>query len=133
MKLGLLSPLAVLTASLIMLAVIAAAPVNAAPPEVYHTVVFWLKPDTSAAKIDEITGSIKAMEKLPMVEKVIVGTPIMSERTVVDDSFSIAFTMTFKDEASLRAYNADPHHKKVSSEVTLPHVVRGLIYDYKSQ
>jgi len=61
-----------------------------------------------------------------------VGTPIMSERDVVDDSFSVAFTMTFKDEAALKAYNADPDHKR-SSAMTLPHVVRGIIYDYTGQ
>jgi hypothetical protein len=72
------------------------------------------------------------MEELPMVEAVHVGTPIMSDRDVVDDSFSVAFTMTFKDEAALQAYNADPGHKR-SSAMTLPHVARGLIYDYKGQ
>ena len=60
------------------------------------------------------------------------GAPIMSDRAVVDYSFSIAFKMTFKDKASLSAYNADPYHEKISSEVTLPHVVRGLIYDCKT-
>ena len=66
-----------------------------------------------------------------MVEKVLVGGPIMSDRDVVDDSFSVAFTMVFKDEAALQAYNTDPDHKK-SSQRTMPHVARGVIYDYKS-
>jgi hypothetical protein len=56
----------------------------------------------------------------------------MSDRDVVDDSFGVAFTMTFKDEAALQAYNADPDHKR-SSAMTLPHVARGIIYDYKRQ
>jgi hypothetical protein len=72
------------------------------------------------------------MEDLPMVEAVHVGRPIMSDRDVVDDSFGVAFTMTFKDEAALQAYNADPDHKR-SSAMTLPHVARGIIYDYKRQ
>ena len=99
---------------------------------VYHTVVFWLKPDTTDAKVAEIIRSAKAMQDLPMVEKVLIGTPIMSDREVVDDSFSVAFTMIFKDEAALQAYALDPHHKQISSEVTMPHVARGVIYDYKT-
>ena len=68
-----------------------------------------------------------------MVEKVMVGTAVMSDRAVVDDSFSIAFTMIFKDEAGLSAYSVDPTHKKISSEMTMPYVDRGIIYDYKSR
>ena len=106
--------------------------VQASSATVYHTVVFWLKPDTPQATLDAILDSVQSMEDLPMVEAVYVGTPVMSERDVVDDSFGVAFTMTFKDEAALQAYNADPDHKR-SSAMTLPHVARGIIYDYKRQ
>ena len=124
--------LALLIASLLLLTTFITAPAKAEEATVYHTVVFWLKPETSATTIAEITSSIKDLENLPMVEKVIVGTPVVSERDIVDDSFSVAFTMIFKDEAALQAYNVDPQHKK-SSQRTLAHVVRGVIYDYKSQ
>jgi hypothetical protein len=101
--------------------------------KVYHTPIFWLKPETPNATVAKITASMRAMEKLTMVEQVLVGTPSMSDRNIVDDSFGAAFTMRVKNEAALAAYNADPHHKKISSEVTLPHVERGVIYDYKNQ
>ncbi len=116
----------------ILLLVFWVSTVQASSATVYHTVVFWLKPDTPQATLDAILNSVQSMEELPMVEAVHVGTPIMSDRDVVDDSFSVAFTMTFKDEAALQAYNADPGHKR-SSAMTLPHVARGLIYDYKGQ
>lgn len=114
----------------VLLALSVATPLHAAPATVFHTVIFWLKADTPAAKRDEIIRNTQSLEKLPMVEKVFVGQPIMSDRKVVDDSFSVAFTMTFKDEAALEAYNADPRRKK-SSARTLPYVARGVIYDYK--
>jgi hypothetical protein len=116
----------------ILLALSVATPLHAAPSTVFHTVVFWLKADTPPGKAEEIIANTKSIERMPMVEKVYVGQPIKSPREVVDDSFSVAFTMVFKDEAALQAYNADPHHKKLSSR-TLPHVARGLIYDYKSE
>jgi len=116
----------------VLLTLSVAAPLHAAPPTVFHTVIFWLKADTPASKVAEIMKNTKSFESMPMVEKVYVGQPIMSPRDVVDDSFSIAFTMVFKDEAALQAYNADPHHKKLSSRA-LPHVARGVIYDYKSE
>lgn len=124
--------LALMAACLLMLSAFATVPAKAADAMVYHTVVFWLKPDTTAETVTEITQSVKALENLPMVEQVVVGTPMMSERDVVDDSFGVAFTMMFKDEAALQAYNDDPQHKK-SSQKTLQHVVRGVIYDYKSE
>ena len=108
-------------------------PLHAAASPIYHTVVFWLKPDVSASQADEITRSIKSMAALPMVQAVLVGTPVMSDRAIVDDSFSIAFTMIFEDAAALQAYGADPYHKKISSEVTMPYVARGVIYDYQDQ
>ena len=124
--------LTIMASTLLALTLLSAAPIKAEQASVYHTVVFWLKPDTTDAKVAEIIRSAKAMQDLPMVEKVLIGTPIMSDREVVDDSFSVAFTMIFKDEAALQAYALDPHHKQISSEVTMPHVARGVIYDYKT-
>ena len=115
MKLMKKSPLRVLTVAIMMLSFMTVVPVSASSAGVYHTVVLWLKPDTPKSKVDEIVASIKSLEALPMVEKVIAGTPVMSERTVVDDSFSIAFTMIFKDEAALSAYSADPTQKRIST------------------
>ncbi|MFT5100423.1 MAG: hypothetical protein ACI9CE_001144 [Flavobacterium sp.] len=132
MKLRYSSLQQVLTLSVLILAATAVTPLKAAQFEIYHTVIFWLKPDTSIAKINEIVASVKALEQLSMVEKVIVGTPVMNEREVVDDSFSIAFTMTFKSEAALAAYNVDPQHK-ASSKLTMAHVTRGVIYDYSNK
>ena len=121
-----------LVLGILLLLVFCVSTVQASGAAAYHTVVFWLKPDTPQTTLDAILASVQSMEDLPMVEAVYVGTPIMSDRDVVDDGFSVAFTMTFKDEAALQAYNADPDHKR-SSALTLPHVARGVIYDYQSQ
>ena len=75
-------------------------PLHAAASPIYHSVVFWLKPDVSASQADEIIRSIKSMAALPMVQEVLVGKPVMSDRAIVDDSFSIAFTMIFEDARS---------------------------------
>ena len=131
------TPLRILTICLFFLAAAATA-ANAEPKQetsanIYHTVVFWLKPETTSAKIDEIIRLVKTMEDLPMVERVFVGTPVMSERAVVDDSFSVAFTMVFENKTALDAFAADPYHKRVSGEETMPHVLRAVIYDYQDQ
>ena len=121
------------TICLFILSSIMMLPLHAAASPIYHSVVFWLKPDVSASQADEIIRSIKSMAALPMVQEVLVGKPVMSDRAIVDDSFSIAFTMIFEDAAALQAYGADPYHKKISSEVTMPYVARGVIYDYQYQ
>ena len=101
------SPLKLLALAVLLSSALAIPSVMAVSPGGYHTVVFWLKPDTPQQKVDAIIESIKSLEALPMVEKVMVGTAVMSDRAVVDDSFSIAFTMIFKDEAGLSAYSVE--------------------------
>ena len=133
MKAAKQSPLKLLALAVLLSSALAIPSVMAVSPGVYHTVVFWLKPGTPDQKVDAIIESINSLEALPMVEKVMVGTAVMSDRAVVDDSFSIAFTMIFKGEAALSAYSVDPTHKKISSEMTMPYVERGIIYDYKSR
>jgi hypothetical protein len=45
----------------------------------------------------------------------------------------VAVVMTFKDEASLHAYDAHPRHTKAVDEVLRPLVARLVIYDFQSR
>ena len=99
--------------------------------QVTHTVMFWLKEDTSKETVDAMIEAVQKFEALPMVDHVFVGRPIPSEREVVDSSFGIGFTLVFPNEEALKQYETDPGHLAISREQLLPHVIRGVVYDYQ--
>ncbi|MDC3359248.1 hypothetical protein OAX71_07555, partial [Pseudomonadales bacterium] len=51
--------LTMIATTLLTLTLLVAAPIKAEQASVYHTVVFWLKPDTTDAKVAEIIRSAK--------------------------------------------------------------------------
>jgi hypothetical protein len=57
------------------------------------------------------------------------GTPLASERPIVDDSFDVGFTMRFDSAASLQAYEKDPRHLKKVNEVLKPLSRKIVVYD----
>jgi len=97
---------------------------------VVHTVVFWFKPGTAEAVVATAIEEVKKFKSLPMVRDVYVGKAIMSDRDVVDDSFSVMLTLVFDSEEKLREYESDPYHQRVSKTIILPHVTRAVIYDH---
>ena len=99
--------------------------------QVAHTVMFWLKEGTSEDTVDAMIKAVQKFQELPMVDHVFVGRPIDSEREVVDSSFGIGFTLVFPDEEALKQYESDPGHLAISREQLLPHVTRGVVYDYR--
>jgi len=74
--------------------------------------------------------ALKDYANLPMVASVSVGTPMPSNRDIVDDSYDIALTMEFASESDLDAYNQDLSHKKVIKEKIRPYAEKAIIYDY---
>ena len=76
-----------------------------------HSVFFWMKEDATA---EDKAAMIKAMEDLSKVEsisRVYFGPPAETEeRDVVDNTYSFAFIVHFKDKAAHDAYQVDPIH-----------------------
>ena len=101
---------------------------------VKHVVLCWLKtPGDQAARQRVIEESKAFVGVIPGLIDVSAGTSLPSTRPVVDASFDVAVVMTFKDEASLLAYDAHARHKKAVDEVLRPLVARLLIYDFRSR
>ena len=101
---------------------------------VTHVVVCWLKsPDDEAARQRVIDESRAFVGVIPGLIDVSAGTPLPSTRPAVDSTFDVAVVMTFKDEASLRGYDAHPRHKKAVDEVLRPLVARLVVYDVRSR
>jgi hypothetical protein len=76
-----------------------------------HSVFFWMKEDATE---EDKAAMVKAMEELSKVEsisRVYFGPPAdTAERDVVDNTYSFAFIVHFKDKAAHDAYQVDPIH-----------------------
>lgn len=76
-----------------------------------HTVYFWLKPELTAAQRAEFRKGVESLGGIRAVEKCYVGTPAKTEkRPIIDDSYSVALTVVFRDVAGHDAYQVDPIH-----------------------
>jgi len=73
-----------------------------------HTVLFWLKNDTNL--VDFISGTRGFLDKVKVVKSYHVGTPAMTPREVVDNSYSVCLVVTFNDMADQDIYQKHPAH-----------------------
>ena len=97
-----------------------------------HIVLCWLKDPGNLEhrkKIIEITDSFN---EIPSVINARAGNPIMSERSIVDDSFDVGIIIEVEDEEGLQEYLDHPIHQKAKKEILLPTVERILVYDFAS-
>ena len=93
-----------------------------------HFVAFWLKKGTSAEVREDFRTGLESLRAVKHVEALYVGTPIPSDRPVVDKSYDFALTVICKDAKALEAYQADPIHRAFA-EANRPRWERNLVYD----
>jgi heme-degrading monooxygenase HmoA len=76
-----------------------------------HVIVVWLnKPGNKEAQ-DKFVEASKALNNLPGVIHRHVAVVEKSDRSVVDDTFDVLITVTFKNKAAVKAYLDHPKHK----------------------
>lgn len=95
-----------------------------------HVVIFWTdKPH--AENCDRLlAGAREFLGPIPGVLEYRCGKPVPSPRGVVDDSFSVAISMTFVDQAAADVYQAHPLHLKFIEQCVKPYVKRFVVYDW---
>ena len=72
----------------------------------------------------------ESFNRIPSVLEARAGNPIMSERSIVDDSFDVGIIVEVRDEDGLKEYLDHPIHQKAKKEVLLPLIDRVLVYDF---
>ena len=77
---------------------------------VVHSVYFYLKPDLSAEMRAGLEAGMRKLAAIEHVRSLVVGTPVPSERAVVDGSYGYALIITFDDPAGQEAYQRHPDH-----------------------
>jgi hypothetical protein len=95
-----------------------------------HTVYFWLKTTTSKeAKEQLVADCRKYLGKIPTVRHLWAGTPAMTQRKVVDNSYGVGLTVILDDVAGHDAYQEHALHKEFI-ERNKAHWLRVQVYDF---
>lgn len=97
---------------------------------IHHVVVVWLKrPGNLSDKAQLVRASQDLAASIPQLRRLAWGEALPSDRAIVDDSFDLAFIMTFSDRAALEAYEKHPVHIRTTREVLRPLSHKVLVYD----
>src|SRR5678815_162496 len=99
--------------------------------KIEHVVVVWQKDHGNIEAQQKLIDLTYELGKLPGITRVSAGRALPSTRPVVDSSYDIAFVMTFKDEASLHAYETNPTHVKAVNEIIKPMAEKIVVYDIR--
>ena len=100
-----------------------------APGSVDHIVLVWQKRPGNKEDQKYLIDAAEPLRKIPGVLAIDPGTALASPRSVVDDSFDVAYVVRFDTENSLRAYDQNPIHQKQLNTVLKPIARKFLIYD----
>lgn len=98
--------------------------------KVEHVVLIWLKkPGDTTDRAAVISTAKKFQAEIPEIQHLSVGTPLASDRSVVDDSFDVGLVMRFANQTDLGVYEKHPAHVKAVKETLQPIAKKLLVYD----
>lgn len=73
-----------------------------------HMVFFWLKPETDQKEF--VAGTKAFLEKIDVVRQYHLGTPALTPRDVVDNSYTICLVVTFDTKEDHDRYQQHEAH-----------------------
>ena len=95
-----------------------------------HCVFFWLKPDLTPTQLKEFTDKASALTRIPSVQYGSLGKPAVTDRPVIDRSYSYGLLVAFEDLAGHDAYQVHPVHDAFRKDCA--HLWnRVVIYDFE--
>jgi len=94
-----------------------------------HVVVFWLDKPFGENR-EKLLAAARELGEIPGCENFRTGVAVPSARGVVDDSFAVAISMDFADQAAADAYQGHPDHLRFVQEAVKPMVKRFVVYDF---
>lgn len=104
-----------------------------APPApvgtVDHVVLVWLKRPGNEQDRQALRAAGDRLRAIPGIVFLDHGTPLASNRPVVDDTFDAGFVMRFKSKAALDTYEPHPVHMKEVENVIKPLSRKVVVYD----
>ena len=96
-----------------------------------HTVYFWVKPETSAAAVEQLENDCRTLlSRIPTVRHVWAGKPAGTPRDVVDNSYAVGLTVVLDDAAGHDVYQEHALHKEFIAR-NKPNWSRIQVYDFR--
>jgi len=96
-----------------------------------HVVIFWTKPENPKAADELIAGAEKYLKPIPGILFFHVGRMEKSHRPVVDQSYQVALTITFRDKKAQDDYQEHPSHIEFVEKVFKPVREKVVVYDFE--
>lgn len=96
-----------------------------------HHVFFWRKEALSSEDILRFEQGLRSLLTIKNIKFGDVGKPAMSNRAVIDSSYSYSLLLAFESEADHDEYQVDPTHKNFVESCS-PFWSKVLIYDSDS-
>ena len=96
-----------------------------------HVVIFWTDKPHSQNRASLLAGA-RMLGQIPGVLEFRCGIPVPGTRAVLDDSFAVAISMTFKNQADADAYQVHPIHLEFVETCCKPYAKRLVVYDWES-
>lgn len=75
-----------------------------------HSVYFWLKPELTTEQRDAFVQGLELLRPIETVKRLHIGTPVPSDRPVVEGSYSYGLVIEFANQADLQTYAVHPTH-----------------------
>jgi hypothetical protein len=100
---------------------------------VTHVVFISLYDRADKMAQNEILAAGQKLEKISGVIRVSGGVVLPSNRAGVDNSFDVAFVMTFRNEADLNHYLDDPAQVSIKQTVLDRYAKKYVVYDFVNQ
>jgi hypothetical protein len=100
------------------------------PAGIEHAVFIWLQRPGNAKDRAQILRATEDLRRTTgLIRSVKTGTPVPSQRPVVDDSFDLALLMHFDTREKLEAFETHPAHREAREKTLRPLSRRVVIYD----
>ena len=96
-----------------------------------HVVIFWVDKPHADNKTELLEAAAK-LGDIPGCENFRSGGPVSSPRGAVDDSFAVAISMDFADEATAQFYQDHPIHQEFLATAFKDYCKRFVVYDFES-
>lgn len=98
---------------------------------IHHVVLLWLKTPGDETARREILAASERLRRISGVMAMTSGVVVESDRPIVDDSFDVALTLSFRDQQALEHYLEHPLHRQLVTEIIRPRVARIRVHDYR--
>lgn len=95
-----------------------------------HVVILWTDKGQDELAVKMARGAEELLSGIPEARNLRIGQPVSSPRGTVDESYAVALSMDFENQAAADTYQTHPKHVEFVEKYVKPYAKRTLIYDF---